>query len=99
MARKPLKPAVESFDHRRRELLASIERDRYKKRLQELNQQFEAVQDHLTRISKANEEYFKRRMALAVEKNTVQRSSRDALTPEAKALSALLKTKSSKRRR
>jgi hypothetical protein len=99
VARKTVKPAVEIFDHRRRELLANIERERHKKRLQALNEQFEAVKDHLTRISEANEEYFKRRMALAVDKDTVQHGFRDALKRETKTNPASLKTKPPKKRR
>jgi hypothetical protein len=74
-----VKPAKDSADRRRRELLASIEKERHKRQIRELNEQFEAIKDHLTRISEANHEHFKRRMALAIEKDTVQHGFRDAL--------------------
>ena len=93
MAKKPLKPATESVNRRRRELLASIERERRKKGLQELNEQFGAIKDNLTRVSKANKEHFERRMALAVARDTVQRGFRDALIRKGNTFSMSLKTK------
>lgn len=77
MERKPL---IRKPDWRR-QLLDRIELERYQRRLEDLNEQYKALRDHLDAVSRVNLEFYRRRTELYDEAPTV---SKPAAKPKRK---------------